>query len=383
MTTCKCRVAAAWAAAAMAGAGAWSVEALGQGAVAGAQAAATPAGTLTVKGTFNPAKMPTGLSIAGGWAYQANKGDVQLSGPNNANAGPNKDEMKAVKGLLDNVQTLATGVTVQNRKDRTSDFDAAALKATAEDKKAGNFVKIDKSKGLTATVSVKQGDRQVGNETATATATQKVAGGTVDTKGTMVSTTAFAGDAVGSAPKVSAVAVNRDPTVANWTSASDHSAMLELTGSTFSAQTTGLGSTAMATSDYQISYVDGATDPENTAQPSTPILDVLLGVTSTDGGPASSFGALVAYTGGGSLSDSMGGMGAAAVDADLDSVLMDMGGGTFGIVGTYSITFDLGGSLSQGVLFVDNYNLGEAAVPEPAGRSCSGPGPRDFSVAGR
>jgi hypothetical protein len=189
-----------------------------------------------------------------------------------------------------------------------------------------------------------------------------------------VTTSVVAGTNAVSLSSVAAVAVDCDPFSVIWTSASDHSVTLDLTGSSFSVSTTGLGTTALAASDFQVAYVDGATDPDTTAQPSTAILAVALGVVSADGDPASAFGFLMSYTGGGAITDGMGGMGVAQVGADIGSVLTAMPDGSYAIVGPYSITFDASGSSSQGVFFLDNYNYGVSAVPAPSSLALYGLG---------
>ncbi len=355
MTNARCRVVAAWMA--MAIAGPWTAAARAQIVASRAQSDTDGVGSLTVTGMLNPAKVPTGVSVAGVKAYQTPKIDVEISDANNVNRAPTAAEKSDVSGLLDSNLLLSLGVTPANRKDRVKDLNKLATAAT-------NFAKINKANGLTAKATVAVGNANVGNENGTATAIQKVTAKSVNTEGTTAKTTIVAGNAINTAPMVSAVAVNRDPVAVLWTSASDHTVTLDLTGSSFLATTTGPGTTALAVSDFQVSYVDGATDTD-VAEPSTPILDVALGVTSTGGDAPSPFGSLLSYTGG-TISDSMGGMGMAGVDADLGSILKAMPDGSYAITGSYSIMFDVTGGSSQGVLFLDNYNYGVSAVPEPS-----------------
>ena len=313
-----------------------------------AQSTTDGMGALTVKGNFNLVKNPTGLSVAGARAFQANVSDVEISAANNANRLPNATEGVNVRTLLSLTNGFVSSIKGAGLQTEVNRLNGAANRGTTEDKANGNFVKIDKSKGLTAKATVVAGNGMTGNENASATAIQKVLGKSISTSGTTVSSSILAGTNVPSLPSVAGVAVNRDPISVTWTSASDHTATLDLTGTSFQASTTGLGSTALAASDFQVSYVDGATDPENTTQPSTPILDVALGAISTDGNAATSFGFLLSYTGGGMISDSMGGMGTTDVADDLASILTAMPNGTFAIVGPYSISFDTWGSASRG-----------------------------------
>jgi hypothetical protein len=146
---------------------------------------------------FNPAKTPTGLCNAGSKALQANKNDIELSAPNNANAALNAAETDAIKGLLDDALLVSLGVT----------------------------------------------------------------------------------------------------------------------NSTVFISTIGPGSMVLAASDFRVGHVDRATDPDNTTEATIPILDVTLGVTSTDGKPSSPFGFL-SYSGG-TMADSTGGSEMDQVDADL------------------------------------------------------------------
>jgi hypothetical protein len=366
--------------------GAWGEAARGQVSVVGrAKSDVEAPAAITVKGTFNPGNDPTGLSISGVKAFQSSQKDIQISALNNLSRLPNNAEGASVNTLLKTVRSIANSANLNNAM-KEMQLSAAALAATAPNV-VGDFARIDKSQNALRAISgVSVVDPTDGTEQGSATARQVLADNkTISTAGTGVHLLAVGTTSATSVPSVSGVAVNRDPSEVDWTSASGHGVTVDLSGWTLSATTAGKGSQALASSDLQVGYLDGTTNLSST-RPTTPVLDVALGVTSNDGGGPQTF-SLLSYMGLNPsqedpnnllpISDNLSGpnhTGLLNVATDLATELVAQDDGSFAVPTGFSISFDAGGNSPQGTLFVDQSTFGVAAVPEPSSAVLLGAG---------
>ena len=333
--------------------------------------------TLTVA---PPAGVPKaqGLSLAGAKVFSTPKEDYSISAPTLLTRPPTATELAKMQGLIPFVQALsALGTTPAQKAAAEAAFAAAALAKLGP--APPDFALLNKKTQKLDSGQVKVSNNDGTNvEFASAQAKQDAATNQnkLDTTGTMINVLAGLGDKIKN-PIAVGYAVNIDPSAVDWTSTSNRTVTLDLTGIQLGAVTSGPGTSAAYSENFIGAFRDNTDDidlPQDGA--SRPVWAV-LGV--FDEGDLASIGILgLTYLGFSSLndpgglqiSDNVGGMGLTAVTADLASRFVPLPTGDFAITGPFSLTMTVPGSAAMSVLYLDQVD-GAAAVLVPTVSSLS------------